>query len=36
METTTPQSDARWIAALISTLFVTNVAILWVALNYVS
>jgi hypothetical protein len=33
---TTAKSDSRWIAALLSTLVVTNIGILWVALNYLS
>jgi hypothetical protein len=33
METT---SDASWIPALLGTLFLTNLGVIWVALNYLA
>jgi hypothetical protein len=35
METTT-QSDRTWIAGLVTTLVITNIGVLWVALTYLS
>jgi hypothetical protein len=35
METTT-QSDWTWIASLMTTLVITNLGVLWVALTYLS